>query len=56
MFVGFADCRFGDVLFGFHDGAVAVVLRGYLEAVDEDPGAAGVDSICSQGQDYLRDG
>ena len=56
VLVGFADCCFGDALFGFHDGAVAVVLRSYLQAVHQDAGSACVDSVRGQGEDDLGQG
>ena len=56
VFVGFADslldCRF----FGRYGSAVAVVLRGHLQAVDEDAGAARVDAVGGEGQDYIGQG
>ena len=44
VFVGFADCLL-EGFFRCHGGAVAVVLRGYLQAVDEDPGAARINAV-----------
>ncbi|QNI34454.1 hypothetical protein H7849_11500 [Alloacidobacterium dinghuense] len=56
MFMGFADCLCGRCVFGGLGCAVAVVLRGYLQAVDEDPGAAGVDAIGGQREDNIGEG
>ena len=33
-----------------------LVLRRHLQAVDEDPGAAGVDAVGGQGEDYVGQG
>jgi hypothetical protein len=40
----------------FDGVALAVVLRGDLESVDDDLGAARVDSVRSQGEHNVRDG
>ena len=56
VLVGFADCLRGDVFFGGHGGAVAAVLRCDLKAVDEDAGAARVDAVRGQGEDYVGQG
>ena len=59
VLVGFADCLgLGSDLgfFGVLGGAMAVVLRGHLEAVDEDLGAARVDAVSCQGEDDIGQG
>lgn len=50
MVVGLADC--GQVAIG---GALAVILRGDLESVDEDLGTAGVDAVRSQSEHDIRE-
>ena len=56
VLVGFADGLCRRFFFCGCGGAVAVVLRGYLQAVDEDPGTARVDAVGGQRQDYIREG
>ena len=56
VFVDFTDRLRGYFFFGGLRDAVAVVLRGYLQAVDEDAGAAGIDPVGGQGEDYVGDG
>jgi hypothetical protein len=64
VFVDFADhdggvlqthvsCAFGSANMGH---PAVVVLGGDLKSVDEDPGAARVDAVGGQGQDYVGDG
>ncbi|QNI33710.1 hypothetical protein H7849_07245 [Alloacidobacterium dinghuense] len=46
VFVGFADGLLNGCCFLHgHGGAVTVVLRGYLQAVDDDAGATRVDAV-----------
>ncbi|QNI32401.1 hypothetical protein H7849_26075 [Alloacidobacterium dinghuense] len=45
VLMGFANCLLGRRFFCGYGGAVAVVLRGHLQSVDEDAGAAGVDAV-----------
>ncbi len=56
VFVGFAHGLQGYCFFRGHEAPVAVVLRGYLQAVDEDPGAAGVDAVGGEGENYIGQG
>ncbi|QNI31243.1 hypothetical protein H7849_19435 [Alloacidobacterium dinghuense] len=53
MLVGLSYRESGRLCLGGHAFAVTDVLRGDLQAVDEDTGAAGVDAIGCQGQDYV---
>ena len=56
LLVGFADGEGWRLFFGGHGSAVAAVLRGDLQAVDEDSGAAGVDAVRGERQDYFGQG
>jgi hypothetical protein len=59
MRMGFADpsasLRAGSFC-GFDGVTLAVVLRGDLESVDEDLGAARVDAVSGEGEDDIGDG
>jgi len=56
VFVDFTDRLRGYFFFGGLRDAVAVVLRGYLQAVEEDAGSTGVDAVGGEGEDYVGDG
>src|SRR5271170_2906168 len=56
VLLGFAHGLYGCCFFRGHEAPVAVVLGCDLESIDEDAGAARVDAVGGEGQDYVGEG